>query len=125
MTEDKPGKFELGDGEGIDFELGFPKANIAEIDDAASLVHMMNQNTFTCGVYHVKTAGGAEALASKIKENVLARQWMCGFPEKLVIWTVGDYIISVFGDGELIGTFASNLTKAYGSAKQLLEAPIG
>ena len=124
MKEDKPGKFDVSDAEALDFELGFPKANASEIDDAASLMHMLNQNNFSCGVYHVKDSGNVEALAGKIKENILARQWLCGFPEKLVILTVGDYIVSVFGAGELTDTFVSKLSAEYSSAKQLFDVPV-
>ena len=124
MKEDKPGKFDASDAEALDFELGFPKANASEIDDAASLMHMLNQNNFSCGVYHVKDSGNVEALAGKIKENILARQWLCGFPEKLVILTVGDYIVSVFGAGELTDTFIAKLSAEYSSAKQLFDVPI-
>ena len=124
MKEDKPGKFDVSDAEALDFELGFPQAQASEIDDAASLMHMLNQNNFSCGVYHVKSSGNAEALAGKIKENILARQWLCGFPEKLVILTVGDYIVSVFGAGELTGTFVAKLSAEYSSAKQLFDVPI-
>ena len=124
MKEDKPGKFDVSDAEALDFELGFPKANASEIDDAASLMHMLNQNNFSCGVYHVKDSGNVEALAGKIKENILARQWLCGFPEKLVILTVGDYIVSVFGAGELTGTFVAKLSAENSSAKQLFDVPI-
>ena len=124
MKEDKPGKFDVSDAEALDFELGFPKAQASEIDDAASLMHMLNQNNFSCGVYHVKDSGNVEALAGKIKENILARQWLCGFPEKLVILTVGDYIVSVFGAGELTGTFVAKLSAEYSSARQLFDVPI-
>lgn len=124
MKDDKPGKFDVSDAEALDFELGFPKAQASEIDDAASLMHMLNQNNFSCGVYHVKDSGNAEALAGKIKENILARQWLCGFPEKLVILTVGDYIVSVFGAGELTDTFVAKLSAEYSSAKQLFDVPI-
>lgn len=124
MKEDKPGKFDVSDAEALDFDLGFPKAQASEIDDAASLMHMLNQNNFSCGVYHVKDSGNAEALAGKIKENILARQWLCGFPEKLVILTVGDYIVSVFGAGELTDTFVAKLSAEYSSAKQLFDVPI-
>ena len=124
MKEDKPSKFDVSDAEALDFELGFPKAQASEIDDAASLMHMLNQNNFSCGVYHVKDSGNAEALAGKIKENILARQWLCGFPEKLVILTVGDYIVSVFGAGELTDTFVAKLSAEYSSAKQLFDVPI-
>lgn len=124
MEEDKPGKFDVSDAEALDFELGFPKAQASEIDDAASLMHMLNENNFSCGVYHVRDSGNAEALAGKIKENILARQWLCGFPEKLVILTVGDYIVSVFGAGELTDTFVAKLSAEYSSAKQLFDVPI-
>ncbi len=124
MKEDKPGKFDVSDAEALDFELGFPKANASEIDDAASLMHMLNQNNFSCGVYHVKDSGNVEALAGKIKENILARQWLCGFPEKLVILTIGDYIVSVFGAGELTDTFVAKLSAEYSSAKQLFDVPV-
>ena len=124
MKEDKPGKFDVSDAEALDFELGFPKANASEIDDAASLMHMLNQNNFSCGVYHVKDSGNVETLAGKIKENILARQWLCGFPEKLVILSVGDYIVSVFGAAELTDTFTSKLSAEYSSTKQLFDVPI-
>lgn len=124
MKEDAPGKFDLGDAEALDFELGFPKAEVGKLDDAASLLHMLNQNTFTCGVYHVKNSADVEALAAKIKDNILARNWMCGFPEKLVIMTVGDYIVSVFGAAELISTFTAKLTDSCGSVRQLFDVPI-
>ena len=124
MKEDMPGKFDVSDAEALDFELGFPKANSSEIDDAASLMHMLNQNNFSCGVYHVKDSGNVEALAGKIKENILARQWLCGFPEKLVILTIGDYIVSVFGAGELTDTFIAKLSAEYSSAKQLFDVPV-
>ena len=124
MKEDMPGKFDVSDAEALDFELGFPKANASEIDDAASLMHMLNQNNFSCGVYHVKDSGNVEALAGKIKENILARQWLCGFPEKLVILTIGDYIVSVFGARELTDTFTAKLSAEYSSTKQLFDVPI-
>ena len=124
MKEDMPGKFDVSDAEALDFELGFPKAQASEIDDAASLMHMLNQNSFSCGVYHVKDSANVEALAGKIKENILARQWMCGFPEKLVILSVGNYIVSVFGAAELTDTFTAKLSAEYSLTKLLCDGPI-
>ena len=113
MKDGMPGKFDVADGEALDFELGFPKAQASEINDAAS-----------CGVFHVKNSGDAAALAGKIRDNILNRQWLCGFPEKLVILTVGDYIVSVFGAAELTDTFTAKLSAEYSSAKQLFNVPI-
>ena len=59
IKDGMPGKFDVADGEALDFELGFPKAQAADINDAASLMHMLNQNTFSCGVFHVKNSGDA------------------------------------------------------------------
>ena len=87
-------------------------------------MHMLNQNSFSCGVYHVKDSANVEALAGKIKENILARQWMCGFPEKLVILSVGNYIVSVFGAAELTDTFTAKLSAEYSLTKQLCDVPI-
>ena len=124
MKEDMPSKFDVSDAEALDFELGFPKAQSADINDAASLMHMLNQNNFSCGVFHVKNSGDTAALAGKIRDNILNRQWLCGFPEKLVILTVGDYIVSVFGAGELTDTFTAKLSAEYISTKQLFDVPI-
>ena len=124
MKDGMPARFDVTDGEALDFELGFPKAQASEISDAASLMHMLNQNNFSCGVYHVKSSGSAEALAGKIKDNILSRQWLCGFPEKLVILTVGDYIVSVFGAAELTDPFIAKLSAEYSSTKPLFNVPI-
>ena len=124
MKDGMPARFDVTDGEALDFELGFPKAQASEISDAASLMHMLNQNNFSCGVYHVKSSGSAEVLAGKIKDNILSRQWLCGFPEKLVILTVGDYIVSVFGAAELTDPFIAKLSAEYSSTKPLFNVPI-
>ena len=51
MTTDAPGRFGIDDTAALDATLGFPAASAEKIDDAASLVHMMNANTFTCGAF--------------------------------------------------------------------------
>lgn len=53
-VDDKPGKFDISDTDNLDYMLSFPAGSVDLIDSAASLTHMMNMNTFTCGAYHVK-----------------------------------------------------------------------
>ena len=108
----------------MDSTLGFPSALVDKIDDAASLIHMMNANTFTCGTYHVKSSDDINNLAKAIKDNILQKQWMCGFPDKLIIVSVGDYIVSFYGNNEVLGTFQAQLTSTYPSSKVILEEPI-
>lgn len=124
MTMDAPGKYGLEDTEALDSTFGLPADLAAKMDDAASLMHMMNANTFTCGVFHVKNADELDTLTASLKENIMQRQWVCGFPDKLVILTVDDYIISFFGENEIMNTFKAKVTAAYSSAKTVCEEPL-
>ncbi len=119
-----PGKYNIDDPDAIDHALGFPSAEIDKIDDAASLTHMMNTNTFTCGVYHFKNTDDVTITATSIKDNIMKRQWMCGFPDKLVIINIGDYIVSAFGNEDLVNTFKTKVTGSYPSATIISEDPI-
>ena len=121
MTENAPGIYGLDDPAALDNSLGFPAASVGAIDDAASMIHLMNANTFTCGVYHVTNSEDMEAATAAIKDNILGRHWMCGFPEKLVIFTVNDCIVSVFGHNEPVDTFKEKLTAAFESAQLVSE----
>lgn len=124
LTMDAPGVYTLADPEAMDSALGFPAAYADKIDDAASLMNMLNANTFTCGAYHLTDQADTDDTVSALKDNILARQWLCGFPEKLVIVTVDDFIISVFGHNEPIDTFIEKLEQAYPSAQLVVEEPI-
>ncbi len=124
MNAEGPGRYSLEDPQALDTSLGFPADLVDKIDDAASLMHMMNANTFTCGVYHVKDGGDVSAVAAAIKDNIMQRQWMCGFPDKLVIASVGEYVAAFFGETEIMDTFRTKLTGAYPSAEIITEAPI-
>lgn len=114
---DAPGKYSLEDTEAADATLGIPAGTAAKIEDAASLVHMMNGNTFTCAAYKVKSDEDVSAVISEIKSNLSSRQWVCGCPDKLLIASTGNYVISAFGENEIMNTFKSKLTSVYSSVK--------
>lgn len=107
--EDAPGVFDLKDRALVDSELGLPET--AAVDEAASLVHMMNANTFTAAAYHA--TGDTAELAQQLRDNIMQRQWMCGFPDKLVIFTYDQYVVSLYGDEELVNTFRDKFTATY------------
>ncbi len=118
LVMDLPGTFSLSDSAAVDATLGLPEDSITLVDDAASIVHMMNANTFTCGAFHVADSKDTEALTTAIKEHLSSRQWVCGFPEKLTIISVpGDYLISLFGNGEMVDLFTTKLTALYPTAE--------
>ena len=116
-----PGKYGVTDAAALDSTFGLPASAAEKIDDAASLVHMMNANTFTGGAFHLKDEGQRAAFADEVKTAVLGRQWLCGFPDTLVIIGVGDYVISVFGSDDLVQAFKDKTLAAYGSAELLAE----
>ncbi|MCM1057139.1 MAG: bacteriocin transport accessory protein [Firmicutes bacterium] len=124
MVDGAPGNYGLEDTAMLDYSLGLPEASASMVDGAASLVHMMNANTFTCGAFHVSSSDDVSAVADSLRENILQRQWMCGFPDKLVVITVGDYVISAFGNEELIDTFKARTMSVYEAAKVVYEEPV-
>lgn len=112
---DAPGKYDLADAEAVNATLALPVESIGKVDDAASLVHMMNANTFTAAAFHVKDCDASD-VADDLKTSINERQWMCGMPDKMLIVTVEDYVVSAFGEAELMTTFESKLTEAFPSA---------
>lgn len=116
MVSDAPGKYALTDSAEADRTLGLPTDWFDKVDDAASLIHMMNTNTFTCGAFHAASADDAASLAAAIKTNILARRWMCGFPDKVVILTADEYVISIFGYTDLVDSFAAQLVANAGAS---------
>ncbi len=118
---DAPGAFDYTNLENLDAMLGMPKEGADLIDDAASLMHMMNANTFTAGVFHVTDSKNTQAVADIMKDSILNRQWICGFPDTLLIVSVGsDYVVSAFGVADIMDNFETALTDSYG-AKVLYE----
>ena len=125
MKDDAPGKVGLAKPEDVEYLLSFPQADVEKIDDAASLMHMMNANTFTCGALRVKNGDDAAKLAEDLRDAIQNKQWMCGFPDKLVIATLGNYVVSVYGDEELVNTFRDKLQAAYSDAAIAYDEMIG
>lgn len=124
MRDNAPGKYSLEDKAALDSTFGLTEEAAALVDDAASLMHMMNANTFTGAAFHVSKADDVAALVSALKDNILSRQWVCGFPDKLVIITVGDYVVSAFGENEIMETFKTKTTAAFPNAEVAAEEAI-
>lgn len=93
-------------------------------DDGASLFHMMNGNTFTCGALRLTDAGKLDEAAKEIRDYIMAKQWMCGFPDKLIVVSVDNYLISCFGAEDLVNTFRDKLQAAYSGAVVITDEPI-
>ena len=106
MTEDAPGNFSVEDGDALDYSLSFPA------------------NTFTAGAFHVASSSDVDSVVSDLKDNIMNRQWMCGFPDKLVILTLGDYVISCYGAEDLVDQFSEKVTEAFADAAVVCDEAI-
>ena len=105
--------------------LLIPEAEIAKIDAAAAFMHMMNANTFTCGAYHLTDASEADAFAQTMRDVIMNNQWMCGFPDKVIIAKVGaSNVVVMFGAcsefGDAVTPVITGLQEVYGEAVTVL-----
>lgn len=123
---DAPGIVNVKNAEYMSNIMNVPAELHAQIDEAANLMHMMNANTFTAGAYHVTAGSDMDAFVKTLTEGIKGTQWMCGFPEKLMIATVnGEYVVAVYGAGELIDIFKIQMTTVYADAKIVVEEALG
>lgn len=121
MADGKAGIYNIEDTEGLSYTLHVTEDLIGQVDEVASALHAMNANTFTSGVFHLKDKDNADTFIKELKESVLSTQWMCGFPEKLLIYTVNDeYVVYVLGNGEVVDAFTEKFDTVYGDTKVLV-----
>ncbi len=122
LNMDGPGTFDVTSVEELNGTLGFPETHADKIDDAASLMHMLNANTFTAGIFHVTNSEDIATVAEAIKDNIMVREWICGFPQKLLILSVDDnYVITAFGAEDLLDLFEQKATETYENASVLYD----
>ncbi len=115
MVDGAPGAFDITKTEDLAAMLYVPADLADDIDEGASLLHGMNLNTFTGAALHLKDASNAESFTTALKENILGTQWMCGFPDTLVIYTVNDeYVVYAFGNVDAIESFKNKVAEVYG-----------
>ena len=93
-----PAAFVALENEDYNANLGIPAAEADKIASAASMFNMMNANVFTCYTVQLNDGVDADAFIATVKDSILARQWICGAPEKLVIAKApGNCVIVVWG----------------------------
>lgn len=121
---DAPGRFDVSKTDELVYTLNLPESQISSIDDAASMVHMMNANTFTGAVYHLTEGTDPDAFAEEVKAGLLETQWMCGFPDTMAIINAGGgYIVVAYGEAEIMKIFQAKALSALSGAEVMIEAP--
>ena len=112
-VDNAPGVYDLKEAEGLSATLLIPADQLANVTEAATMVHMMNANTFTGGAVRLAEGTDTAAFALAVRDAIQNNQWMCGFPEKLVVATLGDHIVIAYGLNDAMGPFQQHLVEAY------------
>lgn len=121
-----PGKFEMSaeNAETIKWWTHVTDELYAMLgDDVATLQHMMNMNTFCSAMAKLNDPSKAAEFAEAYKAAIQAQRWMCGFPDKVIVISVGDYVIMAYGNETIIENFKNACLAADSQAKLLVEAP--
>ena len=123
---DGPAVYDKAYIEGLSMYLVVPETSLDDIDEAATMIHMMNANTFSCGVFKVINGVDTKAFADAMHTAITNNQWMCGMPERLVIGAVSDgYVLVAFGVGDAMTPFCEKLSTAYPQMNTFYDEAIG
>ena len=113
VNPEGPAAFVALADEDYDQNLAIPASEVAKIESAASMFNLMNTNNFNCYTIQFNAGTDVDASIEAIKAQVLARRWICGAPEKLVIVKMpGDCILVVWGAvnyGGIVDPFAASI----------------
>ena len=118
-VNDAPGDLDLGDTEELTTKYLLPEAQLSGIRDGASLVHMMNGNIFTAAAIGLGEGTDAQALASAWREAIRQNRWICGQPDKLVMYRIGDQILMAFGSADAMQMWEAKTAEAFPDAQEL------
>ena len=120
-----PGNYDMAYAENLTYNLLVPEDQLANIDEAATMIHMMNANTFTCGVVHLVEGTDAAAFAQVMRDAIQGNMWMCGFPETLLVASVyGEYVVIAFGVNDAMNPFMTHFAEAYPEAEILFNEAV-
>lgn len=118
-----PGTFDAAAyGDTFRYQILVDDALMANLTgDAATLMHMMNMNTFCSAAMAVTEGTDTAAFAESYKTLVQGNRWMCGFPETMLVMELDNFVITAYGHDGNIQNFKT-AALAIG-ATLLVEAP--
>lgn len=121
---DAPGSWDLEQKEGLIYSLLIPGEDMQNVTEAATMIHMMNANTFTGGAVKLAEGTDTAVFAANVHDAIAGNQWICGFPEQMIIAEVGGCVVIAFGVEQAMTSFRTYLTEAYADAVLLYDEPI-
>lgn len=121
-VEDDAG--EVKNAEFMTFNLLLAEDLHSQVDDVASIIHGMNANSLTLGMYHMTKDADVDAFAKAMREAIMNNRWMCGFPEKMFIASVDGFVLVGYGLLDNIDSIATHFAKVYPESKVLYHEDI-
>jgi len=110
---DRPGIWDPAYKDGLTTTLLIPADQLANVTEAATMIHMMNTNTFTGGVVELAEGTDTAAFAKAVRDAIQGNQWLCGFPEKLIISDLGNgCVLIAYGVSDALSVFEAHLDEA-------------
>ena len=120
-----PGNYDMAYAENLTYNLLVPAEQLASIDEAATMIHAMNANTFTCGVVHMAEGADVAAFAQVMRDAIQGNMWMCGFPETLTVAVIdGSYVLIAFGVNDAMNPFMAHFAEAFPNANILFNEAV-
>lgn len=117
QVENAPGVHSIEtdeDAQSLDTNFGLPASDVSMVSAVACIRHMLNANTFSCAAYEVTDAENVGTVAEAIRDGLMNRAYMCGWPEQLDIYSVGNTVVCFFGALDIVNTFKDALGSVYG-----------
>lgn len=115
-----PGALPMEKADSLTYTLLIPQDKLAQLDGAATMIHMMNANLFTGGVIHMTEGADLTAFAAEMKDTIVNNPFVCGFPERILIALVEqEYLLISYGNQELLDLFQEHLSAVYPEAQIL------
>ncbi len=121
-VDDAPGALNMANTEELAARYLVPEDRMEYLAEGASLVHMMNSHIFTACA--VRISADEKALVEAWRQNIQDTQWLCSWPDRLLIAKVGDYILLSFGLEDTMSVFREKLIKTYPDTAILVEEAI-
>ena len=123
-VSDAPGDLDMRNTEEIISKYLLPEDQLAQVENGASLVHLMNSNIFTAAAFKLTDGADVREAAKALRDNIQKTQWLCGQPDHLLVAEVEGHLLMTFAAKENLDTFREKLKTAYADATILYDEAV-
>lgn len=125
-TENGPGKYDISKykDDYVYRTLVSPQLLPLIENEASTLQFMMNTNSFSSTCIKLKKNSDADTFAEGFKKTVLENEWMCGFPDRVTVVQIDEYLIAAYGIDDFMDAFKKNVQSFSSETTILVDEPV-